>query len=51
MLEWKITISGKNTDVLEELNPPLQPYQMTMLVLTNNNYIQMTDNDNHVKGQ
>jgi hypothetical protein len=41
-LEWKMTVSGKNTDVLEELNPPLQPYQMTMLLLTNNNYRQLT---------
>ncbi|KIJ89632.1 hypothetical protein K443DRAFT_15922 [Laccaria amethystina LaAM-08-1] len=30
-LEWKMTISGKNTDVPEELNPLLQPYQITML--------------------
>jgi hypothetical protein len=30
-LAWKMTISGKNTDVPEELNPLLQPYQITML--------------------
>jgi hypothetical protein len=41
-LEWKMTIRGKNTDVLEELNPPLQPYQITMLLLTNNNYRQLS---------
>jgi hypothetical protein len=41
-LEWKMTVSGKNTDVLEELNPPLQLYPMTVLVLTNNNYRQLT---------
>jgi hypothetical protein len=33
-LALKMTISGKNTDVLEELNPPLQPYQITMLPTT-----------------
>jgi hypothetical protein len=41
-LAWKMTISGKSTDVLEELNPPLQPYQITMLLLTNNNYRQLS---------
>jgi hypothetical protein len=41
-LEWKMTIRGKNTDVLEELNPPLQPHQITMLLLTNNNYRQLS---------
>jgi hypothetical protein len=49
-LEWKMTVSGKNTDLLEELNPPLQPYQMTMLLLTNNNYRQLTI-VYHVRGQ